>query len=124
MSKTAGLGGAATWLSDDTIVVASERGLMRVPASGGEARPVTVLDKERGELGHLWPIALPGDRAVLFTVHYGGQDSQRVHVVSLESGQRADLVQGNGARFLPTGQIVFQRSGSLWVAPLDTSWTR
>jgi serine/threonine-protein kinase len=120
VSEAAGGQGAATWLSDDTIVFATEgRGLMRIPASGGEPRQVTVLDRERGELEHRWPIVLPGDRTVLFTVHYGGQDSQRVHVVSLQSGQRAALVQGNGARFLPAGRIAFQRSGSIWVAPFD-----
>jgi Tol biopolymer transport system component len=113
-------GGAATWLSDDTIVFAAQfRGLRRVPASGGEARQLTTLDRKSGELGIRWPVIVPGDRAVLFTIHYGARDTQRVHALSLESGKRAMLVQGNGARFLPTGHILFQRNRSLWIAPFD-----
>ena len=109
--------GGGTWLSDDTIVFDSGNGLMRVPASGGQARQLTVLD--RGEGTHMWPIALPGNRAVLFTVHYGARDTQRIEAVSLQSGERTALVQGNGAHVLPTGHLVFQRGGSLWVAPFD-----
>jgi eukaryotic-like serine/threonine-protein kinase len=109
-----------TWLADDTIVFAFGPGrLMRVPASGGEAREVTAVDGRRGEVGLWAPDVLPGDRGVLFTVHLGARDSQRVDVLSLDSGKRTALVQGNGAHFLPTGHIVFQRNGSLWVAPLD-----
>jgi len=118
--EMAGGAGAATWLPDDTIVFGIEgRGLMRVPASGGEPRVITVLDAAHGELEHRWPVALPGGRAIAFTVHYGGQDTQRTDVVSLDSGERVSLVQGNGARFLPTGHMLFQRAGSLWVARFD-----
>ena len=113
-------GGAATWLPDGTIVFPAEgRGLLAVPASGGAVRLLTSIDRERGELEHLWPIPVPGGRAVSFTVHYGARDTQRVHAVSLDSGARTMLVEGNGARFLPSGHIVFQRLGSLWAARFD-----
>ena len=116
----AGGGGLGAWLSDDTIVFASDfRGLRRVPASGGEALQVTTVDDRRGELSHRSPVALPGERAVLLTVHLGGRDTQRVDVVSLDSGRRSALIQGNGGHFLPTGHLLFQRNGSLWVAPFD-----
>lgn len=115
-----GGGGAATWLPDGTIVFAAEgRGLLAVGASGGPVRQLTSIDSGQGELEHLWPIALPGGRAVSFTVHYGARDTQRVHAVSLDSGARTILVEGNGARFLPSGHIVFQRLGSLWAARFD-----
>jgi Tol biopolymer transport system component len=120
IAEREGGGGAPTWLPDDTIVFGAEgRGLMHTSASGGQARPLTELDTGKSELEHRWPIAMPGGRAVSFTVHYGGRDSQRTHAVSLASGERVDLVQGNGARVLPTGHIVFQRGGSLWAAPFD-----
>ena len=113
-------GAGAVWLSDDTIVFASlSQGLMRVPASGGEARPLTVIDRERGEVEHVWPVAVPGERAVLFTVHSGARATLRVDVVSLQTGQRTALVEGNGAHVVPSGHIAFERGGSLWVAPFD-----
>jgi Tol biopolymer transport system component len=111
---------AATWLPDGTIVFAeSGLGLQAVPVSGGPVRQLTSIDRQGGELEHLWPIAVPGSRAVSFTVHYGARDTQRVHAVSLDSGARKLLVEGNGARFLPSGHIVFQRLGSLWAARFD-----
>jgi serine/threonine protein kinase/Tol biopolymer transport system component len=118
----AGVYQGAAWLSDDTIVYGSAiRGLMRVPVSGGEARQLTVLDPARGEIQHHSPVAVSGDRAVLFTVHSGARDDQRIDVVTLQSGERVELVNGSGAQVLPTGHIAFtlQRSGALWVAPFD-----
>ena len=107
-------------MSDDTIVFASlSQGLMRVPASGGEARPLTTIDRERGEVEHLWPVAVPGQRAVLVTVNSGARATLRVDVVSLETGLRTTLIEGNGAHLVPSGHIAFERDGSLWVAPFD-----
>ena len=113
-------GAGAAWLSDDTIVFASlSQGLMRVSASGGEARPLTTIDRARGEVEHLWPVAVPGQRAVLFTVSSGTRATLRVDAVSLETGLRTALVEGNGAHLVPPGHIAFERGGSLWVAPFD-----
>ena len=115
-------GAGAVWLSDDTIVFSSlSQGLMRVGASGGEARPLTTIDRERGEVEHLWPVAVPGERAVLFTVNSGARDTLRVDAVSLETGLRTTLVEGNGAHPVPSGHIAFERGGSLWVAPFDVN---
>ena len=114
-------GSGAVWLSDDTIVFASlGQGLMRVPASGGEARPLTAIDRERSEVEHLWPVAVPGERAVLLTVNTGARTTLRVDAVSLQTGQRTTLVEGNGAHVVPSGHLAFERGGSLWVAPFDT----
>jgi serine/threonine protein kinase len=113
-------GAGGVWLSDDTIVFASlSQGLMRVPASGGEARPLTVIDRARGEVEHMWPVAVAGERAVLFTVHSGMRGTLRIDGVSLQTGQRTTVVQGNGAYLVPSQHIAFERDGSLWVAPFD-----
>ena len=112
-----GLGGAA-WLSDDTIVVdSSNRGLVRVPASGGAVTQVAEL--KPGEIRHLSPAAAGGNRAVLFTVHSGAYDTLHIDVVSLQTGRRTTLVEGTGAHVLPSGHIAFERDRSLWVAPFD-----
>jgi serine/threonine-protein kinase len=114
-------GAGAVWLPDDTIVFASlSQGLMRVPASGGEARPLTAIDRERGEVEHLWPVAVPGERAVLFTVHSGARATLRIDAVSLQTGQRTPVVEGNGGHVVASGHIAFERGGSLLVAPFDS----
>jgi serine/threonine-protein kinase len=114
----------ATWLPGDTIVFANASGLMRIPASGGEARRITAV--QPGEIEHHSPTAVPGGRAVLFTVHTGARDAQRLEAVSLDTGVRTQITQGSGAKFLPTGHIVFafQRSESLWAAPFDAAHLR
>ncbi len=64
------LGGA--WTDDDHLVIGSfGEGLFRVPASGGDLKPVTRLRAERGEIGHVDPLILPGGQVVLFTTGYG-----------------------------------------------------
>ena len=96
------------------------RGLQSVPVSGGSVRQLTVdRSGKAASSSTVWPIPVPGGRAVSFTVHYGARDTQRVHAVSLDSGARTMLVEGNGARFLPSGHIVFQRLGSMWAARFD-----
>jgi serine/threonine-protein kinase len=109
----------ATWLPDNTIVFGSEAGLMRVPATGGEARKVTTL--RAGEIEHHSPVPVNDGRAVLFTVHTGARDAQQIDVVSLLTGERTRVTQGSGARLLGMGHLAFafQRTGSLWVAPFD-----
>ncbi|MEZ5421040.1 MAG: hypothetical protein R2708_27385 [Vicinamibacterales bacterium] len=45
----------ATWLADGSIVFATntQRALRRMPAAGGEAVDLTMLDAERGDTMHL-----------------------------------------------------------------------
>src|SRR2546427_4408076 len=118
-------GGAAVWLPDDTIVCESaNRGLMRLPAAGGGPTQVTTIDTARGEVRHLFPAAVPGNGALLFTVYSGARDGSRIEVVSLQAGRRAALIAGSAARALPRGRIVFERAGSLWVAPFDADRLR
>jgi Tol biopolymer transport system component len=113
-------GGAGAWLRDDTIVFESaNRGLMRVPAAGGEAKQITIIDTPKGEVRHLFPAVVPGDRALLFTVYSGARDDARVEAVSLDTHQRTMLIPGSAARLLSARRIVFERGGSLWVAPFD-----
>ncbi len=69
----------ATWLPDDTIVLATSAttGLQRVPAVGGPASELTRADHDHGQVAHIWPESLPGGNAVLFTIasRTNGQDS-------------------------------------------------
>ncbi len=64
-----GRGGA--WSSQGIIVYSPlliEAGLMRVPANGGTPEPATVLDVERGENSHRWPVFLPDGVHFLYFV--------------------------------------------------------
>ena len=57
-------GSTATWVTDDTIVFATNTGrvLQRLAVGGGGATPLTRLDPARGDTLHLLPQALPSGR--------------------------------------------------------------
>ena len=63
-------------------------GLQRVSAAGGAVTVLTRPDPSRGELGHAWPEAMPGGRAVLYTITAatGGLDAAQIAVLDLETG--------------------------------------
>ena len=113
----------ASWGPDDRIVFSGGQGVSELPASGGAPRALTTLDTQKGERMHNWPELLPGGKAVLFTVPL--RDSARwddsvVAVQSLETGERKTLIQGGtGARYVPTGHVVYLRAGTLMAVPFD-----
>ena len=112
----------ATW-GDDGYIVAGrnqESGLWRVPADGGTPEQLTEVTDEDGSNDHRWPQALPGGRGVLFSVSTGPEDSARIVVLDARTGTRKDLVKGSAsARYVPTGHLVYARSGELQAAPFD-----
>jgi hypothetical protein len=112
-----------SWGSDGRIYFARSQigGLWRVPAAGGAPEPVTLLDREKGEVSHRWPQVLPGGRAVLFTAWRGpGWDEIDLQMRNLETGEQRVLATGaNGGRYLPSGHLVYGRAGELTAAPFD-----
>ena len=69
LTNTAGIHGMS-WGPDDTIVFSDPfvSGLQRIPAAGGVAQLITAVDSSKGEVGHKWPVYLPGGKALLFAV--------------------------------------------------------
>jgi Tol biopolymer transport system component len=112
LCDTDGVAGAASWNADNTIVYAdTTRGIMRVPANGGT--PEAII---KGSIANFakegfpfFPQMLPDMKTLLFTnvVRRGVTDYQVV-VQSLNSGEQKVLFKGGyGARYLPTGHIVY-----------------
>jgi serine/threonine-protein kinase len=109
---------SASWGEDGSILFgATESGLWRVSAAGGNAEPVTTPDA--GELGHQRPDILPGARAALFTIWSGLLNATQIGVLSLETGERRSLLGGTTPHYVATGHIVFWQTGSLWAVPFD-----
>jgi serine/threonine-protein kinase len=113
----------ATWLADDTILLSTGLGLLRVSAEGGRVDPVTTPDAKKGEYAHTWPSVVPGTQAVLFAISYGGDGPQAssVGVLSLDTGRWTTLVPGaSQPRFVAPGFVLVNRSGTLQAAAFDT----
>jgi serine/threonine-protein kinase len=97
--------------------------IVRTPASGGKEEPVTQLDLAKQERTHRHAQMLPGGKAIIFTVSYGGIDSfddARIDAYTLDTKKRKTLVQGGfSPRYSPTGHIIYARGGSLYAVPFD-----
>jgi eukaryotic-like serine/threonine-protein kinase len=118
----AALGGS--WGPDDTILFTTDftSGIWKVSAKGGEPQRVTAPDPTRRERAQLWPRFLPGGKTALFTIWTGTSwDEARIAVVDLATGKHRTVLEGGtDARYAPTGQLVYERGGSLLAVPFDT----
>jgi serine/threonine-protein kinase len=108
----------AVWLPDDTIVFASTSasGLQQVSAGGGPVTVITRPDRTRGELDHVWPEALPGGRALLFTIspQTGGPDAAQIAVLDLRTHAQTVVVRGGSdAHYVASGHLVYVAAGSV-----------
>jgi Tol biopolymer transport system component/predicted Ser/Thr protein kinase len=86
------LGG--TWNADDVILFGSGEGIMRVPATGGDATPVTMLDASRQETTHMGPAFLPDGRHFLYLRQSKRDQSNGIYIGSLdEKPERQDTTR-------------------------------
>jgi serine/threonine-protein kinase len=107
-----------SWGDDGTIVFNSGKGLVRISSSGGAPETLTTPDSKKGETSHRTPHYLPGSRALLFTIVSG----TRTQVAVLDLKKRAyRVVVGNGqdARYVPTGHLIYERGNTLFAVPFD-----
>jgi serine/threonine protein kinase len=114
-------GVTATWTADDVLVFATNTGrtLQRMPIGGGTAMPLTSLDAARGDTLHLLPQALPGGRAVLFTIAAGR--SRHIATADLESGRIQLVTDGTHGRFVAPETLVYVRDGTLFGQRFDVA---
>jgi serine/threonine-protein kinase len=113
----------ANWGGNDNIVFTDGRaaGLSRVSADGGKPETLTKPDLKREESSHRLPFWLPNGKAVLFTVMSHHWDSQpRVALLHLDTREwHVLLPDAAGARYVPTGHLVFLRQGTLMAVRFD-----
>jgi Tol biopolymer transport system component len=100
-------------------------GVLRIPENGGAKQPVTTLNPQKAEFTHRHTQVLPGGKAIIFTVVSAGMKSYndaRVELQVLGTTERKILVQGGfGARYSPSGYIVYAKAGNLYAVPFDLS---
>jgi eukaryotic-like serine/threonine-protein kinase len=114
----------AAWLTDNTIVFATNRtaGLQRVSADGGMPTPLTKPDDARNEFAHLWPHLLPDGRALLYTAlaRTGGLAAAKVRLLDLQTNMSSDLLAGaSNALYVTSGYLAYIAGATLWAVPFD-----
>jgi Tol biopolymer transport system component len=122
------VGGA--WGQGGTVVVGHVGGgLLRCPAAGGAAAPVTTTESSDPTEVHLLPSFLPDSRRLLYLrVSRNNPARTGVYLADLEraSDQQSHerlLATNFGAEFVAsadgTGRVLFMRDTALWAAPFD-----
>ena len=117
---TASLVIGGTWNRDGTILLSDGEVILRVPAKGGEAKPLTRLDASRSETTHHFPSFLPDGRHFLYTVHSEKRENGGIYLGSLDlPDARIHLLDDiSNAEYAPgldsdTGYLLFVRAGVL-----------
>ena len=115
-----------TWLDDNQIVISAETvsGLSIVSASGGAPKVLTSLDKTTDDRTHRWPAAVPGGKAVLFTVGKlsspDNYDDSRIDAVIVATGERREVMEGASfVRVGQGGQLFYAKAGTVYAVPFD-----
>ena len=112
-----------TWADDDTLVIGSREGLLRVSAEGGTADLLTETDAEAFEQGHAHPSFLDRSQALLFEVRKANADNE-IHVLDIDNGSRAFVLVGEYPTYVNSGHLVYWSAGALWAVPFDATTLR
>jgi len=118
----AGRGG--TWNRDGVIVFAPNfrSGLFRVPAAGGSATQITMLDETAHENAHRTPWFLPDGHHFLYTARTDQLERSTVYIVDLESKARHPvLTVSSNVVYAPPGYLLFVREQTLMAQAFDAS---
>jgi len=121
-----------SWSREDVILFGTEaRGVMRVPAAGGDPVSLTRLDSSRMERVHAFPAFLPDGQHFLYSRLSTVAENNGIYVGSLdakpeEQGGIRLAASAIGAQFWPFpdasgGKLLFQRGTTLLAQTLDTS---
>jgi len=108
----------ASWGADGMIYFAETEGsrLSRVPATGGTKEHLTARGEPSGEgmFSYGYPVLLPGGKQMLVS------SPTSIMLFSLETRDKKILVEdGQHARYIPTGHLVYARAGAIEAAPFS-----
>jgi Tol biopolymer transport system component len=112
-----------TWSKDNVIVFSPDfqGALLRVPASGGAAVPVTHLDPNKHST-HRWPFFLPDGRHFLYiaTNHAGGDPrANGIYFASIDGGEPCLLIPSDSNAIYASGELLFHAQTALMAQPFD-----
>ena len=129
-------GRGGTWSPTGTIVFSPNlifEGLAKVSADGGPVEPATLVDVDRGENSHRWPVFLPDGVHVLFHVRASTDERRGVYVARVDrpaSKPGAPLFRSESeAVFVSTsgrelGVLLSAAEGQLQARPFDAAALR
>jgi len=121
-AASGGTGYGGSWSQNDVILFspASNVGLVRVSAAGGDATLATTLDQVLGETNHRFPWFLPDGHHFLYTALTANQEKNGVYVADLDSKARRQVLGGStNAIYVSPGYLLFVRERTLMAQRFD-----
>ena len=115
-------GPGAAWTADGRIIFSRTwlAGLSVVSADGGTPAVLTSPDPNQQEIGHWWPAVLPNGHVVFTIVTAGiGLNDARIGLLDPATGKYQTLFPGARASWVPSGHILFYRTGRYHAVPFD-----
>ncbi|HSG09383.1 MAG TPA: protein kinase [Longimicrobiales bacterium] len=116
-------GGGVTWGSDGNLYYDGQRGLWRVPPTGGEPTLFLEPDTARQETLLAWAQVLPNAKGLIVTVGHRPITDVTLYdivAVDLATAERTTLVRGVFARYARSGHLVYTTAdGTLLAVPFD-----
>ena len=116
--------GLGAW-NRDGVIIFGGRGvgaIWKIPQSGGEPAPVTLLDQERKEAFHALPVFMPDGKHFLY-LRAGTPETGGVYAGSLEAKpgeqSRARILPGNRTVLWVNGILFFPRGDTMMAQPFD-----
>jgi len=113
----------AHWAEDGNIYFSDTIGLAIVSGDGGDSRKLARPRGESREKTYRFPRLLPGSRTLLFmlgTADILSYDEGDIALFDLDTEEIRVLARGGmDPRYVPTGHIVFGRSGKMFALPFD-----
>ena len=122
----------ASWSSRGDLIFTNDDGGLSLVTGGGAAgqsaspkvREVTTVDRQSGELGHLFPMVLPGGSQVVTFVRAESAPRQGLYLVTIADGTRTRLI-GAAASGVPAGdQLIYANDDALISQTLDVTERR
>ena len=109
-----GIGSSGTWNREGVIVLDIKGLLHRIPATGGEPKPVGSLAE--GEFSQRWPQFLPDGKHYLYLSMRSHTDQQGIYVASLDGGAPKFIVATDAnAVYVSSGHLLFVRRTCCWL---------
>jgi hypothetical protein len=111
---------SGAWFSDGTIIFYDDGLLMRVPATGGEPKPVFGRDVPAPKMAQLWPRALPDSKHVLFLAVGPDKTKEGIYAADLESRKMHLVLPVHSLfEYSPAGYIVYGRQQAILAQRFD-----
>jgi serine/threonine protein kinase/Tol biopolymer transport system component len=121
---SAGDSRGGSWADNGTILYApgTQSGIFGVSLEDTTSRQLTRRRPERGEIGHMWPHALPGGRAFLYFVASAIDSVRGIYLGSIDSPMSGRRIVGSSASGVYSdGHLLYVYGGALVAQRFDVS---